>query len=305
VYGQFNHPEFWHFDTFAYSATGEGPMCEYEMQDTEHALVYTEALDSGWHVGMVSNEDNHDRTWGGLNQLTGIWADTLTRSSIYDALRKMRSYGSLNRKFGLQFFANDSWMGSTIPLADSIRFHVIGRDSSPTDSIHWVQILTNHGVIAESFAFDDTGTVDWQATIPGDSSPGRYYFARLLLSPGKWVQSSAVWMAGPTGVRESPNLTCGRQNDGIAFRPNPFISSVVLTIPACDVGEFQQVEVWGVDGRLLRILKPSRGAFGHTSVFTWDGRDERGRSVAPGVYFVSTEGGRRILTNKVLRLRGE
>ncbi|MEO0109054.1 MAG: hypothetical protein ABIK62_07820, partial [candidate division WOR-3 bacterium] len=78
VVGQFCHPFPDNYYYFAYSTEGDSSVTALEMQWESHALVYVEALDSGWHVGMTANQDNHDRSWGARHQMTGIWADSLT-----------------------------------------------------------------------------------------------------------------------------------------------------------------------------------------------------------------------------------
>ena len=61
--------------------------------------------------------------WGSARQLTGVYAESLTRSSVLNALRAMRTFGTLDRSLKLEFRANDAWMGSTIPNG-RIRFDV-------------------------------------------------------------------------------------------------------------------------------------------------------------------------------------
>ena len=201
--GQFNHPgrtPNMDFDTFAYDPAGDSNMGACEMQNTSQARYYTVALDSGWHVGATAGQDNHDRSWGDSSQLTGIWADTLTRKAIYDALRAMRTFGSLDRKFALQFTANDSWMGSTIPYAETLGFRVVGSHSDPSHLIDSVRVVTNHGVVAASLVLGGTNTVDWHEVIASPPCSHRYYYVQVFLNNGSRVQSSAIWMTDPVDV---------------------------------------------------------------------------------------------------------
>ena len=201
--GQFNHPgrsPHMDFDTFVYNPAGDSNMCACEMQDTLQARYYSVALDSGWQVGATANQDNHDRSWGGRNQLTGIWADTLTKEAIYDALRAMRTFGSLDRKFALQFTANGSWMGSTIPYAETLGFHVVGSDSNPSHRIDSIRVITNYGAVAASLVLGDTNTVDWHGVVASPPCSRRYYYVRVFLSNRQQVQSSAIRMTDPIDV---------------------------------------------------------------------------------------------------------
>jgi len=64
--------------------------------------------------------------------------------------------------------------------------------------------------------------------------------------------------------------------------PNPFHGATTITgRPGVTL-----IEVFSADGRRVRTLRPG-GAAG----VVWDGRDERGRDVAPGVYLVRLAGG--------------
>jgi hypothetical protein len=61
------------------------------------------------------------------------------------------------------------------------------------------------------------------------------------------------------------------------------------------------VVIWSFDGRLIARLESSvRG--GATGRVVWNGRDDAGREVPPGVYFVSAEGGATTRT-KIVKLK--
>jgi len=73
---------------------------------------------------------------------------------------------------------------------------------------------------------------------------------------------------------------------GFALRacgPNPFVNATVIRyeLPrATDVA----LRVYDASGRLVRVIEEARRQAGNHAR-TWDGRDEAGRRVAPGVYF--------------------
>lgn len=67
--------------------------------------------------------------------------------------------------------------------------------------------------------------------------------------------------------------------------PNPFRGQITLSIEAPQAGE-QRVDVSDVAGRRVRQL--DRGGFQAGSrQLTWDGRDDQGRALAPGLYRVT------------------
>jgi hypothetical protein len=62
------------------------------------------------------------------------------------------------------------------------------------------------------------------------------------------------------------------------------------------------VTVRSVTGALVRILSDPRPLTPGTYSLSWDGRDDRGRSVAPGVYFWRLESESTILTRKAIKI---
>lgn len=83
--------------------------------------------------------------------------------------------------------------------------------------------------------------------------------------------------------------------------PSPFgvSTSVEFTVPSAD-----RVEVRVIDaaGRVVRSLAENARAAGSHRV-VWDGRDDRGRAVASGVYFVSVVQGGNVRATKVVLSR--
>jgi YVTN family beta-propeller protein len=85
-----------------------------------------------------------------------------------------------------------------------------------------------------------------------------------------------------SGVSEASRVSAPRRPPVLAF-PSPFGSAVSL-IYAAAVGGPARLAVYAQDGRLVKRLSLQRGLdAAHTCV--WDGRDECGRVVEPGVYY--------------------
>ena len=72
-------------------------LLEVMNSDYIYENAYLLALNNGWHVGASANQDNHHRDWGdrvnssGNIPLTGVWADTLTKPAILEALQSRRT----------------------------------------------------------------------------------------------------------------------------------------------------------------------------------------------------------------------
>jgi hypothetical protein len=64
--------------------------------------------------------------------------------------------------------------------------------------------------------------------------------------------------------------------------PNPFVDATRIIVPADWRGTARVVDV---AGRIVRMLSHPTGT---PAAFHWDGRDETGRVVAPGVYLIRT-----------------
>ncbi len=84
--------------------------------------------------------------------------------------------------------------------------------------------------------------------------------------------------------------------------PNPFPVRTTLRF-ALETPDVVSVRVFDAGGRLLRtVLEPTALTAGPRSV-VWDGRDDAGRAVASGIYFVEVRTGAEIGGVKVLRLK--
>jgi hypothetical protein len=81
--------------------------------------------------------------------------------------------------------------------------------------------------------------------------------------------------------------------------PTPFTHSTAFSFENA-TGAAIDLLVFDVSGRVVRRLVGVPGPDGR-GVVTWDGRDDRGRSVGSGVYFArASEGSRSAVTRTVL-----
>ena len=83
--------------------------------------------------------------------------------------------------------------------------------------------------------------------------------------------------------------------------PNPASGTLHFTFSLSRAGE-ARLELFGAAGRRVRTLAAGRFASGeHTT--PWDGRDEAGRAVAPGIYYARLTAEGRTLARPVSRMR--
>jgi hypothetical protein len=88
----------------------------------------------------------------------------------------------------------------------------------------------------------------------------------------------------------------------LAVGPSPFRGETAVTFAPGSHDAVGRVRVYDVRGRHVVTLFDGRLARGPTRT-VWTGRDQDGRAVAPGVYFVRLEAGEARLVRKVVRLR--
>jgi hypothetical protein len=121
------------------------------------------------------------------------------------------------------------------------------------------------------------------------------------------------WKARYTAAGGTANTTvdAGTPSGGRGFafaapRPNPAsgasATAFALAVPAgLAAGERVTIELYSVAGRRVRTLLDAPAVAGPLNV-TWDGADDGGRTVAPGVYLVRATLGGEALDRKVVRI---
>jgi hypothetical protein len=109
--------------------------------------------------------------------------------------------------------------------------------------------------------------------------------------------SQVLLSGGPTGVNGMPPLEFALREAS----PNPFSDATRLeyTLPAASR---VQLRVYDVRGALVRTLVDGHHDAGVHSAF-WDGRDERGRRLASGVYFYRISAAGHTTTRKMVLAR--
>lgn len=111
----------------------------------------------------------------------------------------------------------------------------------------------------------------------------------LLLAGGKSVHAREFGSGGFVIAIDVTSASGVADVDGVsvfAVGPNPFSRALRTS------GAFEGVSIWSADGRLIRSVLGS----------LWDGRDEAGREVPAGVYFLRDTASRAELL-RVVRLR--
>lgn len=118
-----------------------------------------------------------------------------------------------------------------------------------------------------------------------DPRDGSYW---ITISTGASSNNSIMKVAGfnygKAGVEEpAPRLPGAAGRLEVFAQPNPFTGRTNLSVQLPAAGNID-LRVYDNGGRMVRTLA-SGAAVKARSLFTWDGRDEAGQTVAPGVYF--------------------
>jgi len=84
--------------------------------------------------------------------------------------------------------------------------------------------------------------------------------------------------------------------------PNPFHDKTRISYQIKESSNVPAVlKVYDATGKFVRTLVEGKYGSGLQSVY-WDGRNETGRRVAPGIYFVRLTAGNYVMTRKMLFL---
>ncbi len=101
---------------------------------------------------------------------------------------------------------------------------------------------------------------------------------------------------------------CGLRVKGIlgdgdlTAEPNPFNPSTQITFTLPEAGPVR-LSVYDIAGRRHRLLNPDRSLAAGTHRYVWDGRDDRGRELSSGVYFLRLETREGTLSRKLVLLK--
>jgi hypothetical protein len=148
----------------------------------------------------------------------------------------------------------------------------------------------------------------------GDEGEGCFAYNLAQGPNGAWTSftnafthdhatGGATWIpASPTSGAEPGTPASAPLADGILrVTPNPFTGSTTATF-AMPAGGLGGLEVFDLAGRLVATRRTGLAEAGLARV-SWDGRDDAGMSVAPGVYFLRPQGGSDQPASRVILVR--
>ncbi len=252
AFAQFNHPGedvTINWDNFAFlSAHIDSifPLIEVKtfMQDS----FYQMALDSGWHVSPVANQDNHSADWGTANdRRAGIWATELTRAKLFEAIRARRTFSTQDKNASVWISVDGCDMGSRIFRTPTMALRIM-LDDENGEIWNEVQLISEGDEL--SF-FRHNAPAHFDTTISISPTSAKWFFVRALQTDGDYIWSAPIFIEGDLlNVIDKQVITHFEQK----VFPNPFNSVCNIFVPA-----ESQIQIYNLDGK--QIFQ----AYAHTS----------------------------------------
>lgn len=123
--------------------------------------------------------------------LTAVFAEELTRESVFEAIRSRRCYATTGARIILSFLVSETSMGQVLTPASQDDPRIITVKVIGTDRIACAEIVKNGEVLASSDS--DSEIVDWTFKDNTNSTAGDFYYLRLRQVDGNRAWSSPVW----------------------------------------------------------------------------------------------------------------
>ena len=181
--------------------------------------------------------------------------------------------------------------GPLMTTACGLRFHVFEADTLAG------RLRVSHSLMCNGRSVSGPGVV-YRVSFRCRTVDADTPLALLRAAPHKTALYLAGWELLPLAtadatLRVGAGSTSGAEAPraaglGLRVTPNPFNPRTTITLASAGAGALT-VDVLTVDGRRVRRLWDGVVAAGPWSG-DWDGRDDRGRPVAAGVYLVSARG---------------
>jgi len=142
---------------------------------------------AGYKVGFIGSSDTHIGH-PGIGALTAVYADSLTRSSLFRALRARRFYATTGQRIEINFSINGHQMGEAFSSFETPRISF--QVHSPS-LIGAIEIIKNNMVLKTEAVVDTF--IDGCVVDSGFSSSSCYYL-RVTLLNGHKAWSSPIWI---------------------------------------------------------------------------------------------------------------
>ena len=248
-----------------------------------------DALAKGYKVGVVSNSDGHKgrpgashpgaSTFGAYGGLTCVLADSLTRESVFEAIRARRCYGvTAAQRIHIELTVNGLPMGAEGPLSGEVVVSGRAVGTGPIERIDIFRGLTLVRTITPYTAGSFAGSNRYRVAWAGSRVRGRdrltIWDGSLELSTGRVVDAVVFamenpekgirlvgerrvqWISNTTGDDDGVDLTLDAPPEAVLRFRTPVID---LDVPLADLadGATRTFPAGGVDLRAFMRRLPA------------------------------------------------
>ncbi len=138
-------------EIFSLHGCSEGEDAPYDMLHDMGPRDWHSTAEAGWALGnrfgVIASTDHHGGYPGSHGDgRVGVFAESLTRESIWQALRDRRVYAVTGDKIDARLTVDDAWIGSTIQSNKTRRVKIAVKTS---DKLDRVELLKNDCVIRQ------------------------------------------------------------------------------------------------------------------------------------------------------------
>lgn len=185
-------------------------------------------------------------------------------------------HDAANRRFIIEY---DSVRYYSSTVQDKFELIIYDQTSAPPsgDNVLLAQYLTANGFTSATVGMQDpTATIAIQCLFDNV-----YHRGTAPLAAGRAIRYLA---ADPTALLEQPGLS-SQGSRTLRAMPNPFPGSTTIRLGTV-CRQATTLVITDVAGRTVRTLPLAAG----TAAVDWNGQDESGRRVAPGIYFCRFDG---------------
>jgi serine protease AprX len=229
--------------------------------------------------GVTENEAEHKlyisdrRTALGATQLIYV---TDTAGNVLDTITH-----PLQATYGTRCLALDGASPSDPPSLLNI-YTWFDASGTILDSCGMYEIDRENSSLLNGYVFPTTA---WNIRgIECDPRDGSYWITIMQGGTTENMIFKVVGFNYGTGIEEpSPELPGARDRLVVRAQPNPFTRSTNLSVRLPAAGSVN-LKVYDNNGRVVRTFAGS-ASVGTKALFPWDGRNERGQTVPPGIYF--------------------
>lgn len=180
--------------------------CDFSINTSRPGPYYvTDAWLSGHHLGVIASSDNHRGQPGrGETGLAGVWASSLTRESIFDALLNRRTLATTGARMLIDFNINGCAPGNVYIGNDPVRISGTINGADLLDKVELVVVDLALGTlqVLRKWSFEKEYDAELTCEDPAPPARGLYYFRVRQQKPYRtrpvMAWSSPVWLERET-----------------------------------------------------------------------------------------------------------